>query len=72
LSQKLANWKPIVAWLEIRSENLIKKPEVWAQIQAVAGALVKQEHLKPLEIRTICKHAFQRALEAHLRKVSKV
>jgi len=55
-------------WLQIRAENLIKKPEVWAQIQAVARALVKQQHLKPLEIKTICKQAFQSALEAHLRK----
>ena len=54
-------------WLQIRAENLIKKPEVWAQVQAVACALVKQEHLKPLEVQTICKQAFQSALEVHLR-----
>jgi hypothetical protein len=56
-------------WLQIRAENLIKKAAVWAQIQAVACALVKQQHLKPLEIETICKQAFQSELEAHLRKV---
>lgn len=41
-------------WLQIRAENLIKKPEVRAQIQAVAETLVKRSQLKPEEVRTIC------------------
>jgi hypothetical protein len=42
-------------WLQIRAENLIKRPAVWAQVHAVADALVKRKHLKPEEVRTICK-----------------
>jgi hypothetical protein len=55
-------------WLHIRAENLINAPVVWDQIQAVADALVQRGHLKPQEVKTICKHALQGALEAHLRK----
>jgi hypothetical protein len=55
-------------WPQSRAENLIKRPEVWAQIHAVADALVERKHLRPLEVRTIYKQAFQSAFETHLRK----
>jgi hypothetical protein len=63
LSCMVGNPRELVAywrWLLIRAENLVNSPPRWAQIEAVAKALVERKTLSASEVRQICVDALHR------------
>jgi hypothetical protein len=65
LSCMVGNPRELVAywrWLLIRAENLVNSPPRWAQIEAVAKALMERKTLSASEVRQICVDALHRPI----------